>query len=214
MKPADKNALQPICNPEFASVMGDFDSPEIHHGPQVVYGIWQDFRLAYCNAAWFSFAAENRGEPQISADWFLGRSIFDAIPQDLKGFYREKFQSCLVSGQHWTHEYECSSDQVYRKYHQTVYPFQKHGLLVVNALVVETATRPFEGPADYAGPETYIDEHGFVHQCCHCRRVNNQQKTEQWDWVSWFVTKPNPLTTHGICPHCLNHYYPEAKKYL
>lgn len=201
-------------DPEFMPRLGKFDDPRIHASPNVIYGMWADFRLAYINEAWFTFAAENRGESEISRNWSIGRSIFEAIPGDLTAFYRDKFEDCLRSGDHWTHEYECSSDQVYRKYHQVSYPLEKKGLIVVNSLMVETAHEPGCSAAIGDDISIYFDEDQIVHQCCHCRRVNNMRQIERWDWVPLFIRKPEPRTTHGICPHCLNHYYPEAKKYL
>lgn len=203
-----------IFDPDFLPLLLDFDVPENHESPHVVYGLWHDYRLAYFNRAWFTFAAENRGEPAISTNWPLGRSLFDAIPADLSGFYAEKFQECLRSGSHWSHDYECSSDKHYRKYHQTTYPLKQSGLIVINSLLVETPHEQSGAGSASVDIGAYLDENRLIHQCCHCRRVNNQRKLAQWDWVPLLVKHTDPRTTHGICPHCLNHYYPEAKKFL
>ena len=206
--------MRPLYDPEFLALLKHFDPDELHTDRHVVYGLWRDFRLAYMNAGWFVFAAENRGEPMISREWSLGRALFDAIPEALAGFYAEKFHECLRSGTPWSHEYECSSDEIYRKYHQTTYPLDCRGLVVINALVVETPINSGDSRLASGDLEAYYDTNRFVHQCCHCRRVNNLHAAGQWDWVPQLVKHPDKLTTHAICPHCLSHYYPEAKQYL
>ncbi|MDZ7826889.1 MAG: hypothetical protein U5R48_13845 [Gammaproteobacteria bacterium] len=59
-------------------------------------------------------------------------------------------------------------------------------------------------------PASYLDEHGLLHQCAHCRRMANQTEPARWDWVPAWVEAPPPNLSHGICPLCLEYYFPEA----
>lgn len=200
---------------EFLPLLEPFDDIDMHRSPQVIYGMWADFRLAYLNSAWFQFSTANFGDPEIPAYWSLGRSLADTLPAELAPFYIQKFRECLKSGRHWSHDYECSSDEIYRKYHQTTYPLAGRGLLVVNSLRVELPRDSTDSaPASAAELSAYYDENRYVHQCCHCRRVQRLDTARQWDFVPLFIRNPEPRTTHGLCAHCLNHYYPEAKPYL
>jgi len=105
----------------FQDLLKGLSFAEVERNIDPVYGLWADMRLAYFNPAWFSFAKENGGEPAISSEWKLGRSVLDAIPPVIQGFYRELFQLGLRSAQQGkrrpiSHEYECSSASVYRRY--------------------------------------------------------------------------------------------------
>ena len=109
------------------------------------------------------------------------------------------------------HDYECSSDTVYRRYHQIVYPIGgREGLLVVNSLVVERLNHPDRRPARAADELFYVDENGLIYQCAHCRRVKNVREGERWDWVPEWVKRCPECTSHVFCPTCFRHYYPIA----
>lgn len=196
---------------EFKSLLRhhDFAYLEAHSG--AVYGVWQDFRLAYLNPQWFRFARENGGEPGISSEWGLGRSILDCIPGDIKGFFQGKFQECLSARAVWNYQYECSSDAVYRRYHQIVYPLiDQKGLLFVNSRVVESPMDPRRRPAKAPDQSVYRDDNGFFCQCAHCRRMKNFRDNDGWDWVpEWVKQCPEP-TSHTFCPSCFAHYFPMA----
>ena len=62
----------------------DFDGVESMRGS--AYGLRPDLRIAYVNPWWFRFAGENRGEPEISLHWGLGRSVMDSVPDILEPF--------------------------------------------------------------------------------------------------------------------------------
>lgn len=187
----------------------DFAFLEEHGG--AIYGVWNDFRLAYLNPAWFRFAKENQGEPNISIKWGLGRSILDCIQGDIKALYQEKLHTCLDSNKVWAHDYECSSDAFYRYYHQIVYPLPlREGLLIVNSLIVEKPHNPKQRQAKSADETIYLDENGFICQCAYCRRVKNFRHHEQWDWVPEWVQHCPDNTSHTYCPACFGHYFTTA----
>ncbi len=176
--------------------------------PGAVYALDAQLRLVFVNEGWRRFAAENGGEPAIGERWPLGRSILDALPGRLLAFYRDAYLRCLERGEPWEHDYECSSADRHRLFHQTVRPLSGgDGLLVVNALRVEEPhAAPGAEPAADGIP--YADRHGIVHQCCHCRRIRAHDDPDRWDWVPRWVAAPPARTSHGLCKVCLDHYYP------
>ena len=194
----------------FISLLGGFDleTLEAHQGP--VVGLWSDYRMAYLNPAWFAFARENDGEPEISRDWPLGRSMMDAVPEELKSFYRQAFEKCLDSGIPWHHNYECSSAEVLRRFHLTAYPLKQHGgLLIVHSLTKEIPHEDNRRQGLAFSAPQHLDHHGFVHQCANCRRVQNLKKgPDCWDWVPSLIETPYARTSHSICPICLAFYHP------
>ena len=195
---------------DFATLLRDYQLADLekHHGS--IYGLWPDLRLAYVNPAWHRFAAENGGEPAISTRWKLGACILDAFSQDLGSYYRTAYNRCLELGEPWEHQYECSSKDRYRRFHQTVYPLGRSGLLVVNSLVVELPHDPAERSPRGPDEPVYRDGYGLIHQCAHCRRVQNLRTAQRWDWVpAWVERIPSP-TSHTFCPACFGYYYPVA----
>ena len=178
-----------------------------------VYGIWPDCRLGYFNPAWRQFAEENGGEPAISRDWGLGRSVMDAVPEELKQFYEEFFVQCLdadpVMGHPPYHEYECSSEKVYRKFVMNCSPLANGaGLLVINSILVERPHDKKERVTRLADKSVYIDGNGLVGQCIHCRRVLNRQIKNRWDWVpEWVAAAPSNIS-HTLCETCFSMHYP------
>lgn len=200
----------PHIAPDFTACLSGFDTAELEAMENVVYGIDSDWRLGYFNPAWQRFARQNGGEPAISRDWNLGRSILDALPADLQPFYKNGYRDCRNCGKPWHHAFECSSPSTYRRYQQTVYPLPgQQGLLIVNALVGERPhdTRDATPPADALG--VYADGNDIVHQCCHCRRIKSPLSSSRWDWVPALVETPAPRTSHTLCAACLDFYYPE-----
>jgi len=176
-----------------------------------VYALWPTLCLAYMNPAWFRFAAENGGEPAISTRWPLGAPVLDAMPEPVCDFYRSHYEACLASGEAWHHDYECSSDTVYRRFRQAVYPLEYGGgLLVVNSLAVERPQDVSECAAPRPRRLGYRDEDGRIHQCAHCRRTMYVDAIGRWDWVPAWVRAIPEGTVHTLCPVCHAHYYPPA----
>lgn len=104
---------QPLCAPEFAPLLMRFDRQALDDHPGTVFGLWADYRLAYVNTAWFRFAAENGGEPAISAGSPLGSFIMAAVPADLQPYYRYLYALANTRDPRLSvplcHEYDCSS---------------------------------------------------------------------------------------------------------
>jgi hypothetical protein len=179
-----------------------FDPAFIQSSPAVIYGLWPDLCLAYLNDGWFRFAAENGGEPLISRDWPVGRSIIEALPPLLKTFYADGFRACMEARQPWHHTYECSSAQLLRWFRMTAFPLEsRRGLLVIHSLVVELTASAGNRTPHRAIEADYRNADELIRQCAYCRRV--QRRCDgAWDWVPEWVQAIPLRTSHGICRPC------------
>jgi hypothetical protein len=197
----------------FEKLLKEFSIAEVDSNIDPVFGLWSDMRLAYFNIAWFSFAKDNGGEPAISDEWGLGRSLYDSIPPNIQAYYQTLFKSVIESGQKKrrspiSHEYECSSASVYRRFAMLLYPLAAgKGLLVVNSLLCERPHDPGERPPNQPEIQIYADANDMIHQCVHCRRVENQRVSGRWDWVPAWVEHIPPNGSHTLCNFCFNKYY-------
>lgn len=192
---------------DFVRLLDEYEPSKLEAQSGAIYGLWPDLRLAYLNPAWFRFATENQGEPHISQAWGLGADLSAALPWPLRQWYRDGYAECLRRHRSWSLEYECSSAELYRRFHQVVYPLgREEGLLIVNSLVLEVPhdgeTRPCCEPLEKA----YLDGDGLLHQCSHCRRVRRQGLAEHWDFVPQWIRQPLSNTSHTLCPACSGYY--------
>lgn len=194
-----------LIHPDFCPLLQRFASDEMKRLDHVIFGLWPDLTFALFNEGWFRFAEQNEGEPRISREWVLGRSLLEAVPEVLLPFFRDGFTRALATGERWEHEYDCSSPETFRLYHQSVYPLGSEGLLVVNSLKVEG---PLEGSMQGGNANDYLDPHAIVHQCARCRKVENVRAGNRWDWIPGWIASPPEKVSHGLCPVCLDYYYP------
>lgn len=197
------------CDPAFLPLLKDFGLADAEDHGSTVVGLWPDLTIAYVNRAWRTFAEENGA---ASAPWLdepVGRSLLYEITPGLWPFFRENFARCLTERRPWEHEYECSSAELMRKFHMTVYPLgTSEGLLAVHSLVLETPhTEIGLPPVD----SRYRSSDGVLVQCCHCRRIRRGDQENSWDWVPLWVKEPPPKTSHGFCPTCFRFYYHESR---
>lgn len=181
--------------------------------PGSVYALDPDGRIVFVNAGWEAFARDNGGQPEIADRWGVGSNYFDALPPALADFYRGLFDRVPRHGTTLfplSHEYECSSATVFRRLAMLVYALPgDQGHVVVNSLLVEHAHDPQRTPhAPLAA--AYVDRHGLIHQCAHCRRVRHMLDTGRWDWVPDWVEHPQPNVSHGLCPVCMDYYSLES----
>ncbi len=177
--------------------------------PGSIYALDPDGRIVFVNSGWETFARDNGGQPGIAERWGVGSNYFDALAPALAAFYRKLF--VRVPGFGGTliptsHEYECSSATLYRRFAMSIYALPRQlGHVVVNSLLVERPHDPERtphAPLDAA----YVDHNGLIHQCAHCRRVRHLRDTGRWDWVPDWVEHPQPNVSHGLCPVCMDYY--------
>lgn len=200
---------QHAVHDDIHDLLNGYDIEELRHQTGTIYAIDREFRLRFVNEGWHRFAGENGVADDFVEAWPFGRCVIDAIPEVLRSFYRNAYLDSLISGAVWNHDYECSSPATYRRFHQTIYPLSAgRGLLVVNSIAVE---REHDDSRVALSPDPgYADGNGVVHQCCHCRRIKAQVDGERWDWVPAWVERPSRRVSHGLCPICLAHYYPDT----
>ncbi|MFZ5829552.1 MAG: hypothetical protein ACOY3P_05670 [Planctomycetota bacterium] len=197
------------CDRSFLRLLRGRDLEQLDSHKGAIFGLWSEGRLAALNQAWFRFAEENGGQPQLARDWGLGANVFEAIRGPLRRFYRKAFRNCLREGRPWSHRYECSSPELLRVFHMKVFPLgASEGLLVVNSLVVEHAHDFGERPVCEPELAHYQDEDGAIRQCSYCRRVRRTSDERQWDWIPRWVDRSPPESSHVICGACLDYYYP------
>ena len=166
--------------------------------------------LYYVNPSWIRFAEENGLIENFLTMFPLGtllEKMFTKSP--MKDFYINSFKTVLATGKVWRNEYECSSVDEYRYFHQIVYPLKKsQGLIIVNSLVIalpmdEVVNRKIHD----ANKELYIKDTVFITQCSNCRRVQRNDESEIWDWVPTWVAKMPIETSHSYCPTCFDHHW-------
>jgi len=131
------------------------------------------------------------------------------VGKPLREHYRAHLQSALEGRALWTSEYECSSPKVFRLYRMEVQSVgQGAGLLVLHTRLQQ---RPHAPGLDRepVNPGPWLDEHGLIHQCVHCRRVRRAGSDEAWDWVPQRVERVPDNATGSLCPPCIASRHPD-----
>ena len=172
----------------------------IEHDPAIVFALDRELRIIYCNEAWDRFAQSNGGT-HLKRPQPHGRCVLDVVPEPLKHLYRQAYERVFATWQQWVHEYECSSDMVYRLFRMTVIRRPKDDfILSVNFLLEE---RPHGDERPGANPDsmTYGAPDDTVVMCCVCRRTRRRDR-RIWDWVPAFVKNPPTRLAHRICEAC------------
>ena len=168
-----------------------------------VYAIDEGNRIVFVNPAWYTFAAANGGERLIRSP-ILGLSLRSVVPDILQRFYDAGFAHAWASGQVWEHEYECSSDTVFRRFRMRALPLPPGRFAVISNDLIREERRALPGSSI---DSTYRSETGLVLQCAHCRRVR-LAVTDTWHWVPKLVSDPPAHVSHGLCSSCLEYHYP------
>jgi hypothetical protein len=173
--------------------------------PSVIYALDADFRIRYCNAAWDAFALANGGAQWVRGN-VKGRNLFEFVSGGLADYYKRSFAEVLRTGKPWHTAYECSSAEAERRFTMHVHPTSgTKGLLVVNSLVVQ---HPHRRKTADAIRTVYREPSGQIVMCSNCRRTRRAGSGGVWDWVPAFVASHLPEVSHGLCPPCLECYYP------
>jgi hypothetical protein len=177
--------------------------------PAVIYILRPDLRIVYCNRAWDKFAYENNGKG-LNRSEVLGTVISDAIPGPLKKFYAQAFVEVRETGNIWEHDFECSSPELFRLFHMRVLPLSEGHILVENSLRLEEFhRRNSPAPGDHVA---YVNEHGLLTMCCHCRRTRRigSGEKETWDWIPRFLIEQPGRVSHGLCRTCMAYFHPDV----
>ena len=192
----------------FPSTLVGFELDTLENDPHSVFAIAADYSLIYFNPAFLTFAAENGGEPKVSIQCRLGSNLLDSISGVLRCFYASRFADVLKSGKPWHQEYHCHSPQLFREFHQSVFPLRNgRGLVMINSLKVERPMEIAPGEAQSPIPESYVQDTGLITQCSNCRRTLRNDKSSLWDWVPEWVAQSPANTSHSICSTCYDYYW-------
>jgi len=170
----------------------------------VIFMLDADLLMRGYNDPFIRFAEEN-GAPELPQRFGFGVSLLDAINDSyLRSFYRERFGAVTRDGKPFFHEYECSSDQLYRKFFQSVYPLVGLGMIITNQLLV--SHQHLDPAVGFSA--VHVNSSGIITQCSHCRKIRNTTSAEQWDWVPTLLELRHPNISHSICPCCIEKFYP------
>lgn len=193
---------------DFETWLDKFDLATLEEHSSSIFSLLPNLAICYLNPGWFSFASANGGEPGISARYPIGTLLGDAITGPLRDYYTEAYIRVFDSGNVWQHDYECSSPDTFRIFHQTAYPLDnKKAVIVINSLSVLMPHDKAERKPMQALEEKYRNKNGFITQCSHCRRTQRVDGVDQWDWVpAWVAESPNNIS-HGLCKPCFDYYY-------
>jgi len=187
--------------------VGTFDAH-----PETVFGLLPNYQISYVNSAWLRFAAENNGQPRIGASWGPGANYLDAIAAPLRPFFERLLARAADADgalHPVTHEYECSTPSLYRRFAMRVYGLPaRGGFVIVNSLMLEQPHDESARPVHEPDLAVYTNADGLVVQCAHCRLVRQGKDPERWEWVPQWVESSPPATSHGVCGICLDYYYP------
>ncbi|OMH29456.1 hypothetical protein [Motiliproteus sp. MSK22-1] len=194
-----------IIEPDFATRISHLDIDGIDCSTDSIYLLDEFLNIAGYNQYYLQFATEN-GAKHIEERYGLGKSVLSAISGDLKIYYRNSYTNALRNNSVFVQDYQCSSCDKFRLFHQTAYPIHgRVGLVLTNHCVIE---RDVKDSSVRLGQEHY-NLHGFVVQCSNCRKIQNHSKLNKWDWIPEALEQQLPNTSHSLCLHCLDHYYPD-----
>lgn len=161
------------------------------------YILAPDLSILHVNAAWSSFAQSN-GAPWLADSWRSLGPIVGAIEPALQEFFGARLRSALSRNRAWSHTYECSSPDVYRKFHMRVQPGPaREGIVVVHSLIAEN---PLPGRTPAHLIREFTDGRGLIVRCAACGRTARPGRSDLWEWVPGLDAEANVST--GICAIC------------
>ena len=198
-----RSALQ--IDPTFREAIAYLDLTSIAVSRDVTFIVDKHLILRAFNGAWTAFAMQNDGATII--DRFpLGAAIDAVFPVVLKDYFRSAYATALRTHTPFELDYECSSVDQLRHFHQSAYPLvDAAGLVIANHLI---ESRPHTQRV-HAFTQRLIDANGLIAQCCNCRKLRDPEDETSWWWVPEAVARTFPNTSHSICPRCYDFYYPE-----
>jgi hypothetical protein len=193
---------------DFPALLDGFKLETLEADPNSIFGLSKDLLLIYMNPGWFDFARANAGEPAISERFTVGENVADSMTGEARDYYLNAYQHILNTGEVWHHDYECSSPDKFRIFHQSTYPlYKRNGLIVVNSLINEQPHDPTARIPHEPDERLYTQESGFITQCCNCRRVQRVSGNDLWDWVPAWVESIPDNSSHTFCHICYDYYF-------
>jgi len=170
---------------------------------QVSYILDASLNLVCCNRAWDKFARENSA-PELADGAAIGMNLLSVTDERLRPFYRDAFRRVVRENRIWEWEHECSSSECFRKFLMRVHPITPAGwFLVTNCVLVEGQHAPGK-----TGCKDYVDAHGKIHMCVHCRCSKRAAPPERWDFVPANLKLETANVANDLCPICKAYFYP------
>jgi hypothetical protein len=169
---------------------------------QVSYLVDSSLNLVCHNKAWDRFAQENSA-PELAGGAAIGTNLLRVTDESLRPFYSDAFNRVVREKMVWEWQYECSSPERFRKFLMRVHPVTLSGwIFVTNSLLVED--RHALGATDSKG---YINSHGQIQLCIHCRCSKRATPPERWDFVPANLKAQLANVRNDLCPTCRGYYY-------
>jgi hypothetical protein len=200
---------EPRFHPDFPATVRGFDFAVLEADAHSIFALSTNLHFTYFNPGWVRFAVENGGGAQFSRQFGLGTPFAAALPPVVRSYYIDSLERVLETGEVWHHDYECSSADRYRLFHQAVYPFHdRRGVLVINSLRAEHSPISDDRAPHEPVQSLYRSAiTGLITQCCNCRRVQRARAPDHWDWVpAWVAEMPSNITS-GLCSICHGYYW-------
>jgi hypothetical protein len=193
----------------FDSKLNGIDFNTLEDSKYSIYGLSEDLNLIYVNPAWIHFAKENGANESLLEKFPLDTPITRAFHgESIKDFYTEKFLKVLKTGKPWRHEYECSSVDKFRQFHQDTYPIKDgKGLIIINTLTVNLPMKMTGREALKALNKQYTHNTGLITQCSNCRCTQRVEEPGVWEWIPEWVENIPINSSHSICPICFDYYW-------
>jgi hypothetical protein len=196
-----------IIDPDFKKQISHMDIEYMSDSQDTICIVDNDLRLVGYNDAWINFANNNNGESALQ-QFPLGANISDAGEEPIKSYIEKAYRGALQNNKPFEHDYECSSPEKFRVFHQTAYPLiDSIGLVITNHLVQEKPHTEKEVEFN----NRFVNEHGIIIQCANCRKIRNPVNPSNWYWVPSLVKSPLENISHSLCVPCLDHYYPDIE---
>jgi len=165
------------------------------------YLLGPDLALRFVNEGWRRFALEN-GAPELASDWASLGPIGNHLTPSLRDYYQSRFERVLAFSHTWTHIYECSSPNAYRKFRMRAQAMAGgHGLVVIHSLVIETSWLERRAAVDDR-MRLFTDVRGMIVACESCGRVRRADEPSIWDWAPGLLGAQSTNVSHGVCAPC------------
>jgi hypothetical protein len=182
----------PLTSPGWADVFAALEAE-----PWSAYVLAPDLSLVHVNTAWDRFARGN-GAPTLANDWRSLGPIQAAMEPRLQGFFAPRLRGTLSGTRAFSHTYECSSPDLYRRFQMWAQagPAQE-GIVVVHSLLAES---PLTRAAHASVVAEFTDSRGMIVRCAACGRTRRPGQARVWEWAPALDAQPNVST--GICAIC------------
>ncbi len=196
-------------NEDFRSKLIGIDFVTLENSKNSIYALSKELNLIYFNPAFIHFAKENDIGKNIFDKYPLGTPIIKALRgEKIQEFYIMNYENSLATGEHWQHEFECSSRNEFRLFHQGCYPLKNgEGLIIINTLKVNLPMNRIDLKDYEAINKRYVQSTGLITQCSNCRHIQCVEQPEIWHWVPAWVEKTPCNASHSICPTCFDYHW-------